>query len=55
MDMGTTPGGKPSTVVELLEDGLRIVREGGICRTTIIEVIGPASLINRLDTPESKY
>ncbi len=45
MDMGTTPGGKPSTVVEPLEDGLRIVREGGISRTTIIEVIGPASLI----------
>ena len=30
MDLGSTPGGKPSTVVEPLEDSARIVREGAV-------------------------
>jgi L-threonylcarbamoyladenylate synthase len=30
LDFGPTPGGNPSTVVEPIEDGLRVVREGAV-------------------------
>lgn len=32
MDLGPSPGGEPSTVVEPLADGVRIIREGAISR-----------------------
>ena len=35
VDSGRSPGGKPSTVVEPLADGLRFVREGAISRKVI--------------------
>jgi tRNA A37 threonylcarbamoyladenosine synthetase subunit TsaC/SUA5/YrdC len=33
MDLGPTPGGKPSTVVEPDDEGIRIIREG-VVRTS---------------------
>jgi L-threonylcarbamoyladenylate synthase len=38
MNLGPTPGGKPSTVVEPLDHGFRIVREGAIPESSIREV-----------------
>lgn len=38
MNLGQTPGGKPSTVVEPLDHGFRIVREGAIPESAIREV-----------------
>lgn len=35
LDLGPTPGGKPSTVVEPIGEGLRVVREGAISLSMI--------------------
>jgi len=42
MDLGPTPGGKPSTVVEPLEDNVRIVREGAVPAVIIREYLSSA-------------
>jgi L-threonylcarbamoyladenylate synthase len=35
MDMGPTPGGKPSTVVEILGQSVRVLREGAVASSVI--------------------
>lgn len=42
MDLGPTPGGKPSTVVEPLEDSARIVREGAVPAAIIRDYLSSA-------------
>lgn len=44
VDDGKTPGGKPSTIVDVTGEAVRIVREGVISRDAIFNVIGPRSL-----------
>ncbi|MFH1114347.1 MAG: L-threonylcarbamoyladenylate synthase [Pseudomonadota bacterium] len=39
MDCGSAPGGNPSTVVEPLDNGIRIIRPGGISLGTLSESI----------------
>jgi L-threonylcarbamoyladenylate synthase len=39
LDLGRTPGGKPSTVVDPLQDGLRFVREGAVSKKAIVETL----------------
>ena len=40
VDAGPAPGGKPSTVVELRGDEIRLVREGPVCLGTITRLLG---------------
>jgi L-threonylcarbamoyladenylate synthase len=39
VDLGPTPGGLPSTVVEPTEGGIRLIREGAIPRTVLEEFL----------------
>ncbi len=39
MDSGSTPGGMPSTVVEPLDRGVRIVREGIVSRSQLLDFL----------------
>jgi L-threonylcarbamoyladenylate synthase len=37
IDLGPTPGGKPSTVVEPIGEYLRVIREGAVSMSTLIK------------------
>jgi L-threonylcarbamoyladenylate synthase len=39
IDLGATPGGKPSTVVEPLDSGIRIIRHGAIDERTLLAAL----------------
>ncbi len=39
IDSGPSPGGTPSTLVEISEDGCRVIREGAIPESMILEVL----------------
>jgi L-threonylcarbamoyladenylate synthase len=41
VDLGPTPGGRPSTVVEPLDSGIRIIRHGAIEETTLLAALPP--------------
>lgn len=40
LDAGETPGGQPSTLLELGDRGARILREGAVGRTALAEILG---------------
>jgi L-threonylcarbamoyladenylate synthase len=40
VDGGKTPGGKPSTIIDVADEQVRIVREGAISREEIFNVLG---------------
>lgn len=42
VDVGATPGGKPSTVLRLYGSGAQILREGALPRSALRDVIGEA-------------
>ena len=39
LDLGPTPGGRPSTVVEVLDGTIRILRQGAIPETALMEFV----------------
>jgi L-threonylcarbamoyladenylate synthase len=47
VDGGKTPGGKPSTIVAVAGEKVRIVREGAISREEIFNVLGAQSVTAR--------
>ncbi|HMK37248.1 MAG TPA: L-threonylcarbamoyladenylate synthase [Desulfomonilaceae bacterium] len=40
IDLGPTPGGAPSTVVELLNSDIRIIRHGAVTESALRELVG---------------
>jgi L-threonylcarbamoyladenylate synthase len=51
MDLGPAPGGRPSTVVEPVKGGFRVLREGAIPESVIREAYEQFRRRNRVDIP----
>ncbi len=54
MDLGPAPGGRPSTVVEPVKGGFRVLREGAIPESAIREAYEQFRRRNRVDIPHDQ-